>query len=276
MVHPTEHTIERFILARDQGAAEFAHVREHIAECPACQGVAEFLRKIYAALASASPEPGERVNAFVDSLFPRARVLHLRRFEQMRPAHPAPNRPFLLAAHTPSESLRFRTTATLLSEDESALIRIVHDSAENVNRLSLQTEDSSIGELAIVEIPLWQITCVTDSRGEAVLKQEIPPGGPQPPAAIVYPALSVFDVEIDLSTREVKRTGLRGDPGGVQLTLAEHTFEIAASSPNRISGIGRLLVIGPGTPPQLHSLSTGPVRIPVSESETAFRVALYS
>jgi hypothetical protein len=197
MSHPTEHRIQIWVDSRDPADPSLADVREHLAQCQACQRVAEFLGSISTELRAGPPEPGPAVLAFAESLTTRGQTTRL--VPLRRPAHrqaPA-DEPIVLAARSIDSPMRFRPIAVLASEDESMLLRVVHDAAANVYRISLRCGDMASIRAAIVEVAALDAQCIIDERGENVVPVSLPPPEDLVMEAIVRLPAEVIDSHPD-------------------------------------------------------------------------------
>lgn len=178
-----ERRIERFVRRPETMAEkERRRAEQLVNEDPGAALYAEFLEDLYGRLDEESERPSDpRVDAFVDSLFESTET-GARENEKapVIPVHPHRSgrqaRPTVLAADAPAavpneSEKRFVDLASLSSDDEKILVRILGDRKTGHGRLyvlSVSGDDTRTGEAhAVVSFPELGRDIVTDGEGRA-------------------------------------------------------------------------------------------------------------
>lgn len=175
MDHIDERDLDQYIL-RPEGLAqaERGRIEEHLDSCNSCRKVRDYLRSIHEDLQRLDTPRPEKLNQFVNDLFPVARVIALKPFQYVpEPDEASRHYTGLLAAMAGGETGgRYRTVCTLASEEQQAIARIVRDQQDDLYRLYIHAEDSRKQRYAIVSVPGLQAEFVADERGRVDFRGE--------------------------------------------------------------------------------------------------------
>jgi hypothetical protein len=175
MRHIDENMLEQLLKRPDSlSANDRESLDRHLASCSVCRDTIDFLRSIHAELDGTIYPGHPRVRELLDSLFPRAHIIPLTPYRYVPDPPPVEGNSITVLAAMSSDTaeMRFETVATLVSEKDGALVRILHDRSVNQFRVFVNVEDDSKRDHAIVSIPSIPLELVTDSNGQATF--EIP------------------------------------------------------------------------------------------------------
>ncbi|HKI45247.1 MAG TPA: hypothetical protein VKA08_07960 [Balneolales bacterium] len=154
--HPTETQLEQFAQFQEELDKDvFSAIAVHLRTCPACKGVVDWFRLFYQDFWSARQGLNSGDKAFVIPLVPYKTF-------QMASMHT----PIVLAAMSSQVQRRFVRLATLYSEQEGVIVRLLRDEQENVVELYLNTREP-LKAPAIVEFPQMNFEIVTNEQGRA-------------------------------------------------------------------------------------------------------------
>jgi len=173
MTHFDEKTIDLFVLnplLLDEQTR--SGLQRHLQECIGCRTLANFLQSYYADLERASKRhqpPSAHQEEVLRSLIPHARVIRLFPYRPRLTAALANGHEFVVLAaksHGKELSSRFETVATLASDEERMLLRVVHDTLTDVFRAYLHADDPSRLNGALVSFESISLNLVLDEKGQ--------------------------------------------------------------------------------------------------------------
>jgi hypothetical protein len=209
MNHIAEDILERYLVHPEtlrEGEERF--IEEHLATCSICSEIAAFLRAFHEEFASLRYTEHPRVRKLVDDAFPAGNViaLHPFRYTPDMPSH-RPEYTTVLAAMTESATTqRFSPVATYASEQEKAVLRILHDNVEDVFKMYLQTDEPRKREFSMVSFPELPAELVTDNAGHVEFK--LPPESQPAAWDALHPVLHI-PAEIAELTADQIQGGVR-------------------------------------------------------------------
>lgn len=158
-----EQLIERYVRGPDRlDAHERLAVEDLLRQSAAAREVAALLDAFYEAFDASEEETAPQVVAFLDTLFPPARILQLRPYQAERGAVKGRT---VLAAMTPSPHRRFETVATLASTEDEVLVRVVCDRDRRRCRLYTMAREPEHRAHALIAFPELALRFVTDAHG---------------------------------------------------------------------------------------------------------------
>jgi hypothetical protein len=175
MGHTREEDLEKFLLDPSGMTPQNTEIiKAHLAECPTCRTVLEFLRDFHARFESTGKSLPARVAAFVDSIAPPANLILLRPFGyKPQPLTGDARYTTVLAAVTDSTlSQRYRVLATFAAEEQATIVRIVLDQTVRTITTYVQTGVLEKRAFAIVSLPDLALDFVCDKNGEV---ETVPP-----------------------------------------------------------------------------------------------------
>ncbi len=161
-----EQLIERYVRrgsplsARERQAAEAL-----LARSPAAREIAGLFSAFYEALAGLEAEQAPAVAAFLDRLFPPARIIPLHPYRALGESETSEGT--VLAAKTSDSPRRFETLATLASPEDKVLVRLLWDHAAHQGRLYAMAGVPEKRAHALVVFPDLDLHLVTDEHGRA-------------------------------------------------------------------------------------------------------------
>ncbi len=154
--HPPETQLEQFVQFRDELSDDtITAIDRHLAVCTSCSEMVTWFQNFYNGLFKTPSKEDLSEKSNVVKLYP----YKLNRKESLRA-------PIVLAATSASVQERFTRLATLYSEEEGFLVRILSDEKEKKLDLYLHTR-TPLREPAIVEFPKLGIEIITDKKGRA-------------------------------------------------------------------------------------------------------------
>ena len=169
MKHIEEQLLERSALRPDKlSEAEEKAVKAHLETCAACRETADYLRSFHRDLKELQYAEPPRISKLVRSLFPVPNVILLHPFQHEPGVGTLDTKYTTVLAAMTQDTLeqRFETVATLVSEKENALVRIMHDREENTYKLYVRAEDARKRDHVIVSFPELSTDLVTDQHGQ--------------------------------------------------------------------------------------------------------------
>jgi hypothetical protein len=147
-------------------------VQAHLNICTACRSIANFLHEFYASLAALNDTVSPPVEALVGKLFPAASIIPLYSFRPQHKAELFDSRytTVLAAMSLDAPRLRFATVATLASEPQKILVRILLDNEANTFKLYVLADEPRKREHAIVSFPSLAVDLATDEKGQVTFE----------------------------------------------------------------------------------------------------------
>ena len=170
MMHIEEYMLERFVLSpQHMDAKTTLAVQSHIDQCTACRETVQFLKSFYTDLKSLDYTASPRTERFLQSLFPSTAVIHLKPFRPQPEAASSDARYITVLAAMTEQAVqhRFQTRATLASEQDGTLVKILHDNVANSFKLYILANDDRRRKHALVSIPALSIELVTNEHGQS-------------------------------------------------------------------------------------------------------------
>lgn len=157
--HPSETQLEQFVQFRDELSNDIIiAIDRHLTVCTSCSEMVKWFQNFYNGLFKTLSKEDISEKSNVVKLYP----YKLNRKESLRA-------PIVLAATSASVQERFTRLATLYSEEEGLLVRILSDEKERKLDLYLHARNP-LKEPAIVEFPKLGLEIVTDKNGRASFK----------------------------------------------------------------------------------------------------------
>lgn len=161
-----EQLIERYVRrgsslsVRERQAAEAL-----LARSPAAREIAGLFSAFYEALAGLEAEQAPAVAAFLDRLFPPARIIVLHPYQALGESETSEGT--VLAAKTSGSPRGFETLATLASPEDHVLVRLLWNHAAHQGRLYAMAGEPEKRAHALVTFPDLDLHLVTDEHGRA-------------------------------------------------------------------------------------------------------------
>ncbi len=164
MKHYDEEILEQFALNPGMlGESIQTEIRLHIKDCSLCLGIfnyfADFFEEFHETLDRTPPE----VDEFVAGLYP---VIPISNINIREPQEPAMYVTVLAAMSAARGNDRFRSVATLASEEQRAVVRILQDNSTNKLRMYVITDDPGKRSYALLSFPEISADFVTDRNGQ--------------------------------------------------------------------------------------------------------------
>lgn len=154
--HPSETQLEQFAQFQEELDKDvFSAIAVHLRTCSACKEVVDWFRSFYVDFWNAGPEKNVGNKSHIIELVP-----YKRHYKASIDA------PIVLAAMSPQVKRRFVRVATLYSEQDGVIVRLLRDETEHVLELYLNMREP-LDAPAIVEFPQMGFEIVTDLKGRA-------------------------------------------------------------------------------------------------------------
>ncbi len=164
MKHYNDEIIEQFILNADSLDAQTRNeLYAHCEECADCRVVLEYFAEFYNAFNTGNKSIIPAIDEFVTGLYP---VIPVSVFNVHEHREPKVYMTVLAAMSSTQGSDRFRSVATLASEEQQAVVRILQDNNTKRLRIYVITDDPSKKSHAVLSFPEISVDIVTDSRGQ--------------------------------------------------------------------------------------------------------------
>lgn len=164
MKHYDEEILEQFILNADSINPQTRNeISAHCIECSNCRVMLEYFAEFYNAFNTLSENVTSEVDEFVAGLYP---VIPISAFNVQEHREPKVYMTVLAAMSATQGSDRFRSVATLASEEQQAVVRILQDNSTKRLRIYIITDDPPKRSHAVLSFPEISADFVTDSRGQ--------------------------------------------------------------------------------------------------------------
>lgn len=153
--HPSETQLEQYVQFQEELPDEVVSaITSHLAACSVCRNIVEWFRDFYADL---WVEQDREVS--------QADVIQLQPYKVQRKDNI--KGPIVLAAMGQEVQHRFVRVATLSSEEDGIIVRLLSDEKKGVFELYLHTREP-LSAPAIVEFPLLGFEVITSEDGKAI------------------------------------------------------------------------------------------------------------
>jgi hypothetical protein len=164
MKHYDEEILEKFaqnpVLFNERMRKE---IRTHFRECSLCLTIFRYFYKFYKDFDESSARMSPEVERFVESLNP---VIPIAGLGARKHREPGMYMTVLAAMSATRGSDRFQPVATLASEEQQAVVRILQDNSTQKLRFFVITEDPRKRSHALLSFPEISADFVTDRRGQ--------------------------------------------------------------------------------------------------------------
>ncbi len=173
-MHPTRREIERTILglASDEDQSRIAG---HLGECLICREIAEQFREFQATIPTASKEDLTAARQVANDLYREACRGQIVSLTPLRTISAREELCFA-ADGKPAHPSEIEELATLVSDANDLVLRLMRDHAASQDFLQLVADDYSDIAHTLVQIPSLKQEFVTDDKGRA----DLPPAGETP------------------------------------------------------------------------------------------------
>jgi hypothetical protein len=170
MKHFDEEILEKFalkpVLFNERMRKE---ILNHLSECSLCHGIFRYFFNFYKGFNESSARKSLGVECFVESLNPVIPIVNL---DARKHREPGMYMTVLAAMSAALESDRFQSVATLASEKQQAIVRILQDNSTQKLRFFVITDDPRKRSHALLSFPEISADFVTDRWGQ--LEVEFP------------------------------------------------------------------------------------------------------
>jgi len=173
MRHCDEQLLERFLLDSSKlDDVVRGDIQSHLEVCAVCAGTLEFLRSFYEEYRSTGDLATKGIDRLMVGLFPSGYIIPLHPFLYTPgPQQPDDRYTTVLAAMTDEKGgQRFHTVATLTSESQGTVVRMVYDRSEESFKLYVHSDDPQKREYAIISVPEIGADFVTDKKGQVTFR----------------------------------------------------------------------------------------------------------
>jgi hypothetical protein len=164
MKHYDEEILEKFalkpVLFNERMRKE---IRTHFRECSLCLAIFKYFYDFYKDFNESSARKSPQVERFVGSLNP---VIPIAGLDARKHREPGMYMSVLAAMSATQGSDRFRSVATLASEEQQAVVRILQDNSTKKLRFFVLTDDPRKRSHALLSFPEISANFVTDRRGQ--------------------------------------------------------------------------------------------------------------
>jgi hypothetical protein len=201
-LHIDEEILERFVInpaVIDKNLR--IGIERHLHACSACRIIHNYFADFYKEYKKTSGVRSPAVDEFVSGLYP---VIELSHYTVQSEETPKVYLTVLAAMTAVQESDRFVSVATLASEEQNAVVRILEDKSTSRLKIYVITDDPTRRSHAILSIPELSADFVTDSRGQ--LEVKFPKSNWQQLKGLLRLAVSHYELSPD-DTRRINTDG---------------------------------------------------------------------
>lgn len=250
MKHCDEQLLERFLLDSNRlDDTVRRDIQSHLEACPVCAGTLEFLRSFYEEYRSTRDVTSKGIDRLMPLLFPSDNIIPLHPFHYTPGPRQDDRYTTVLAAMTNEKGgQRFHTVATLTSESQGTVVRMVYDRSEESFKLYVHSDDPQKREYAIISVPEIGTDFVTDKKGQVTFRTadkslQLGPGSLSGVLLTVVTTLSVAATDFKQAqpSDELAVTQTDGKHS-VRLTYNNGLLNVAVQSQDNHLPITRLLV----------------------------------
>jgi len=223
--HLDEEIIEQYALNADAlRGVEQSAVQSHLDTCEICRELyryfADFYREVNQNLKTTAPA----VDEFHAGLYP---VIPLQPYSIREQGEKKRYMTVLAAMSETQTNERFASIATLASEEQHAVVRILQDNSTNRWKIYVIIDDPAKRAHAMVSFPDVSMDFVTDSRGQ--LEVEHPLADLQSLRGVLRLAVAEHTVRTTALQSEDTQLTLRGGLHSVSVAYVEKNLQIVVS-----------------------------------------------